>query len=128
MAYDVAADDAAERHFRDGVVLLDKKRFDNAGYHFGISAECAVKHLLVERCRVPGGDAVITKLHFPQLLAAAVQVVEGRRGKLVSDLLKTGYLQGWDIRMRYAKTGSVKEKTVLKWKDDAHGAIGALVS
>lgn len=127
MVYQPAADDAAKRHYRDGVVLQEKKRFDNAGYHFGISAECAVKHLLVEYCGVPAGDSVIRKLHFPALRAAALQAVDGRRGKTALDFLRSEYLQGWDISMRYAATGSVTEKALKKWKEHAQVAVGALM-
>jgi hypothetical protein len=39
--YDLPA--AAERHYQDCCKLLENSRLDNAGYHFGLAAECAVK-------------------------------------------------------------------------------------
>jgi hypothetical protein len=108
MAYEEAADNAADRHFNDAVVLLDQKRFDNAGYHFGISAECAVKHLLVKRCGVSAGEPIIRKLHFPKLREAALQVVEGRKAShLIAGLLKhPGYTtHACNLRVRQASIG-----------------------
>ena len=53
---------AAQRHYQDGVTLFEQKRFDNAGYHFGLAAECALKKLLLGCPGVRPGDPVIQKL------------------------------------------------------------------
>jgi hypothetical protein len=122
------AETAADRHYQDGVVLFEKKRFDNAGYHFGLSTECAVKHLLV-RCGVPAGDSVIRKEHFPGLREAAIQAIEGRRAAVVKDLLKPpGFMQKWHVSMRYAANQSITLQMAEKWRLEAKSALGALTS
>jgi hypothetical protein len=35
--------EAAVRHYRDGVILHQEKRYDNAMCHYAFSAECAIK-------------------------------------------------------------------------------------
>jgi hypothetical protein len=108
-------------------MLLDHRRYDNAGYHFGLAAECAVKGALL-RCRVPPGDPVIQKLHFPSLRLAALQAIQGRSAARVRSLLKDQvYLQRWDIAMRYAANGSVPEHTARRWRDQANSALSELL-
>ena len=46
MAFIPDLDAAANRHYEDACTLQSAKRFDNAGYHFGLAAECAIKKKL----------------------------------------------------------------------------------
>jgi hypothetical protein len=107
-------------------MLFGKKRFDNAGYHFGLAAECALKELLI-RCGIPMGNPVIRKLHFPELREAALQAIEGRGGTRIKQLIGSpSFLQGWAIGMRYARNGSVSEKRADRWRKSANQAISEL--
>jgi hypothetical protein len=63
MAYVTNMRAACRRHYADGVKLFEDRRFDNAGYHFGFAAECAVKQRLLD-CGVQQEDDAVWK-HWP---------------------------------------------------------------
>lgn len=126
MAYKPDLKSAANRHFVDGQTLMERKRFDNAGYHFGLAAECAVKQRLLG-FGVPQNDPAIWK-HWPELRTLASLTLSGRTGGPVLALLQDGnFMRRWDITMRYSNNGSVAEKQVRGWSKDANAAIGLLL-
>lgn len=47
--------EAAVRHYRDGVILRQKGRYDNAMCHYAFSAECAIKSFWLWFRQVYGG-------------------------------------------------------------------------
>jgi len=107
MAYDVHLEQSAKRHYDDGVLLMDNRRFDAAGYHFGFAAECAIKHLMRET-GVMTNDRAIWE-HFPDLRILALQSISGRTaGPLRTLLERKNFMQFWDVRMRYAPNGSIE--------------------
>jgi hypothetical protein len=46
MAYARNMRAATVRHFQDAELLFERSRFNNAGYHYGLSAECALKGVM----------------------------------------------------------------------------------
>lgn len=125
MAYDVHLEQSARRHYDDGVLLMDSRRFDAAGYHFGFAAECAIKHLM-RGLGVMADDPPIWQ-HFPELRNLALQSISGRSaGPLRAMLERDNFMQFWDVRMRYARNGSIKEEVAKRWRRDADEAIGYL--
>ncbi len=128
MDYVPNLEQAANRHYQDACLLMSAKRFDNAGYHFGWAAECAIKQSL-RTYGVGEKDEAIWK-HLPELKSLAVialQSVSGRRSTPLRDLLeRANFMQWWDIKMRYARNGSVEEQRAARWRDDADEAIGIL--
>lgn len=76
MPPDIDLSAAAQRHFIDAKHLHANKKYDNAGYHFGWAAECAVKSLL-QKSGIFDGDAVMWA-HFPKLRALAAIARQGR--------------------------------------------------
>jgi hypothetical protein len=126
MAYKPDLKSAANRHYVDGQTLMERKRFDNAGYHFGLAAECAVKQRLLG-FDVPQNDPAIWK-HWPELRTLASLALSGRTGGPMLALLQDGnFMRRWDIKMRYSNNGSVTEKQVKGWSKDANAAIGLLL-
>lgn len=126
MAYKNNMGVAANRHYVDGCKLLDDKRFDNAGYHFGIAAECAIKQKMLH-CGVLQDDDAIWK-HWPTLRPLALVAVSGRQAASMRTLLtQSSFMQEWDIVMRYAETGSVDSARASRWKTDADRACGLLL-
>lgn len=126
MAYRNDMAGAADRHYRDASKLLEARCLDNSGYHFGLAAECAIKRQL-SLCGVPQDDASIWT-HWPDLRQLAIDAIHGRSGASLRTLLaKTGFMQEWNIRMRYAPTGSVTDTQVARWKEHANDAIGLLI-
>lgn len=126
MAYEKNMELAARRHYDDGCSLLNLKRYDNAGYHFGFAAECAVKHKLLES-GVSEGDDSIWK-HWPTLRSLALLAISGRSADPLRKLLQpASFMQEWDTDMRYAENGSVTLARANKWRDDANDACGLLI-
>jgi hypothetical protein len=126
MAYESNLELAAHRHYADACKLLQDKRYDNAGYHFGLAAECAVK-LKLEECGVLKSEDAFWK-HWPTLRLLALAAISGRSAAATRTLLqRDGYMQYWDIVMRYSRNGEVDEAQAQRWKADANHALGLLV-
>ncbi|EXJ13213.1 hypothetical protein [Imhoffiella purpurea] len=125
MAYDVHLEQSATRHYQDGKLLMDNRRLDAAGYHFGFAAECAIKHLMREAGVMTDDPAIWA--HFPGLRVLALQSISGRMaGPLRTLLERENFMQLWDVRMRYAPNGSIEADKVERWRGDADAAIGCL--
>jgi hypothetical protein len=126
MAYAKNMSAAAHRHYLDACKLQDAKRFDNAGYHFGFAAECAVKQKLIEAGVLQGDDAIWS--HWPDLKRFALMAISGRQAAPIRSLLDNGnFMQYWDIVMRYAENASVNEAQAQRWREQANSALGMLV-
>lgn len=115
---------AAERHYVDGKDLQDKKRFANAGYHFGFAAECAIKQFLIEQ-RIPTTEPTYWE-HFPTLRTLALTTLKSRKAAKLSCLLgSANFFQEWDITMRYAGNTAITPERAEKWRDQANKTIAA---
>lgn len=126
MTFSIEMSGAAQRHYCDGCKLLDDNRTDNAGYHFGLAAECAIKGFL-QGAGIRDDDSAMWE-HFPKLKPVALQSIHGRSAAPVRRLLEhDNFMQRWDIRMRYAKTGSIDRPTAERWRDQANEAMGLLI-
>jgi hypothetical protein len=126
MAYTSDMRSAAKRHYDDGVKLFAAKCYDNAGYHFGFAAECAVKQKLMD-AGVRGDDDSIWK-HWPTLRRLGMLAIAGRTGDPIRRLLQAdSFMQEWDTKMRYAASGSVTDAIAEKWRLDADRALGLLI-
>lgn len=116
---------AANRHFEDGCKLLEHNRLDNAGYHFGLSAECALKQKLVD-CGLFADEPAHWQ-HWPELKMSAKLALNGRKAAPTRKLLLKGsYMQNWTIRMRYSHNGFIDRQQAERWKDDANEILGLL--
>jgi hypothetical protein len=117
--------EAAQRHYTDGVLLLTHKRHDNAGYHFGLAAECALKHGMLQAGVREDEDAHWK--HFPPLTEHTLQAIQNRRAAPIRAMLESKtFMQGWKIGMRYAKNGSALAEVAERWKNDANNALALL--
>lgn len=126
MAYTIDMEEAAGRHYHDGCKLLKDNRLDNAGYHFGLAAECAIKGLL--QLMGVRDDEDVMRVHFPIMRGLALQVIGGRSATAIRSILeRDNFLQRWDIRMRYATNGNVDSRTADTWRNNANEVIGLLL-
>lgn len=57
---------AAERHYKDGVLLSDQERLPGADHFFGIAAECAIKATLAAAGVLEFGARGVPKKPFDQ--------------------------------------------------------------
>lgn len=97
-----------------------------AGYLFGLMAECAVKHVCQ---RVPSLRADdVFYAHFPELKTEILGRAEGRSTKGLVRMLENprGYLGGWHVGMRYADDHAVSTDQVKNWHEDAIAALNLM--
>jgi hypothetical protein len=122
-------DIAARRHLDTAESLEIEGRLDDAGYHYGLAGENAVKQSIVTAC---GSLPKALRKHFDVGLRDAIQasqevlglLANGRLGGGLAADLQTGNIMfrfdKWDIRIRYADTDyPVDPGRVASWKADA---------
>src|SRR5262249_10239752 len=120
MAYVNSMRSASSRHFQDAELLFNNRCFDNAGYHYGFSAECALKGamqrvgLSVDIAEIGGRPAFF--LHFPHLKRLPVHFSGRLSQGIVTTLGRGHFLEEWDIKMRYSKDRSVTKNRCEKWR------------
>lgn len=122
-------DIAARRHFATAETLEAEGRLDDAGYHYGLAGENAVKQSCIAACGPLTKDL---KQHFVGGLRQAIQLSQAVSGVLATGRLCGGLaadlrantfasrFDGWDIQIRYAHTDfPVDSARVATWKADA---------
>lgn len=141
--YDVAAG----RHQRVAEHLEGKGEFDDAGYHYGVAGENAVKNAL----RDSGVEAAWTKAcrrlretpmgrHFPTLQDKVKDVQTEIQafacGRLATSIQKEilgpdfpSRYQGWNLDIRYAdrRYTPVDPKDCARWAQDTAELLVALI-
>lgn len=114
--------EAASRHFEDASHLAAKERWDGAGYLIGYAVECAIKSAIGAARPIVAED----RKHLPKLIDRAKKSPRGRRQQSVLTLLeKTGFMEGWDIEMRYWADRSINEERYKGWRADASRMLAA---
>lgn len=140
-------DIAAARHHHVGELLHQQNEFDDAGYHYGVCGENAVKHAL----RAAGVEAAWIALgtnlrrtpmraHFATLtgLVSAFQAdialhASGRHAGLISAYIASpafgAMFANWSIDIRYADASCtpVPVEACEQWADDATNLMLQLV-
>jgi HEPN domain-containing protein len=125
MAYSVNLLAAARRHLDAAEKLLANKREDVAGYLFGIAAECAVKSMASELAA--GRSSQIFYAHFPELRTLLLDALQGRTAQPLRRLIEPGgFMNQWDIKMRYAPADDVRPMPIGQWAEQARRAVTAL--
>ena len=123
--YDVAA----RRHLDTAESLEIGGRLEDAGYHYGLAGENAVKQSIVAAC---GNLPKALHRHFDVALRDAIQssqqvlslLANGRLGGGLARDLQAGNFtfrfDKWDIKIRYADSDwPVDPGRVAAWKADA---------
>lgn len=112
---------AAHRHFEDAELLREQARLDNAGHHYGVAGECAVKAVCMEETR-----SRPTK-HFDSnaqkdLRSAAIPNLMGHKGRRIQSVLP-GLFVGWSVHDRYTAPGHTPSAQVDQWRADAEEVL-----
>lgn len=112
---------AAHRHFEDAELLRDQVRLDNAGHHYGIAGECALKAVCMEE----GGDR--PSKHFDSdvkrdLRHAAIPNLSGLKGQRILAVLP-GLFVDWSVHDRYTAPGYTRPAQVDQWRTDAEQVL-----
>jgi hypothetical protein len=127
MTYEVDFAASARRHWTDADKLLELKRIQNAGYHYGFAAECALKSVMRDHGIPHSEDRRSDPFwaHFPDLRTLLIRDGKGRLPQRLYNLIAHGsFLQFWHTDMRYAKDHSVEEARVSQWRDQADKIFG----
>jgi hypothetical protein len=112
---------ATARHFRDAEFLFEGSKFDNAGYHYGFSAECALKGAM-ERVGITFNEIELDGrnayyVHFPDLKRIPVRHAGRLSQKIATILTRTQFLDEWNIRMRYSADSAVPQERCKLWRE-----------
>lgn len=112
---------AAHRHFEDAELLRRETRLDNAGHHYGVAGECAVKAVCIEEV-----GSRPTKHFDPvasqDLRSAAIAHLSGHKGQRILTVLPQLF-GGWSVHDRYSATGHVTSAQVEQWRTDAQHVL-----
>jgi hypothetical protein len=95
---------ASRRHFADANVLEKNERHQNADHLYGLSAECALKAVLVGLQVIPNPQAVQRpfKEHIGKLWAEYLSALGGiQGGRYVQRLGKVNPYASWNVGDRY---------------------------
>ena len=107
MAYQTEMNGAAYRHFHDAQKLKDEQ--------------------LIAQHKVQTDHGAIWT-HWPELRLQALDALHGRRAAPLRTMMqRDNYLQHWDIKMRYAATGSITTAQLERWRENADEAMGLLL-
>lgn len=110
---------AAIRLYRDAELLANSNCMDTAGHLIGFAAECAIKSNVASLTK---GNA--PRGHFPQLVNAARQSLDGRRHSAFLMLLNSRIIMnGWDVNNRYASDNHVTNQQYLEWRADTQALL-----
>jgi hypothetical protein len=112
---------ATNRHFQDAELLFKNDRYNTAGYHYGFSAECALKGAM-ERVGLPTSEVEVNDraayyVHFPELKRIPTTYASRLSQKIATMLPAAHFLQEWQIKMRYSDDSSVLRGRCEMWRN-----------
>jgi len=121
---------AAARHYGDGVLLHERRRFSNADQLFGFAAECAIKSALVTLpgCAPAGALSSGYREHIDVLWGRVqVQSIQRRFGPLAGLLKRLPPpFADWSTSQRYWREQTVSETAVQSHKKAAARLLGSV--
>jgi hypothetical protein len=125
-------DDAAKRHWDDATFLLNAERMPNADQLFGLSAECALKTVMVA-LGMPMNSSKPTSqkhsVHIDKLWDEFITFSESRKGEKYSNILSSiNPFADWRVDQRYENTNIVTEKMVADHQIGAQQARRCLTA
>jgi hypothetical protein len=122
-------DHAAQRHWDDATLLLAAQRLPNADQLFGLSAECALKAIMLPLGMKMKGDKPEDKKHghIDCLWDEFISFVNSRNGaKYAASLHSRNPFSGWRVHQRYEHSSHILPQAVSDHKDGAEQAFNSL--
>jgi hypothetical protein len=120
MAYRRELPAAAQKHLKDADLLHGAERYDHAGYHYGMAAECALKGAFVNLGqRKIAEDSGAYYQHFPELKAAASALAGRLSHRIFAMLNRSNFMQEWHFSIRYAADRSIDQLRCEQWRKQA---------
>lgn len=124
---------SARRHLEAADVLYEPiKRRDVAGYLYGISAECALKAMMLDAGMRPGDEGNRREdpfyAHFPQLKTLLRDGLLARgSGKVLKTYIENSkFMSQWDTDMRYSRGNAIRPEWVDQWREQARDIVSAI--
>ncbi len=119
---------AACKHLDDARFLLNKGRFDNAGYLSGYVVECALKVLV----QYSGGRPRRYHHDLSRLTGQALRLAcylnpSLRRYSLPPTQAVKALTDGWNPSLRYQGVGTIRSSTARLWWKGAYQAYRSIV-
>ena len=109
-------DDAAKRHWDDATFLLNAERIANADQLFGLSAECALKTVMVALGMPMINNRPTSKkhsVHIDKLWDEFITFSKNREGEKYSNILNSiNPFADWNVLQRYENTNIVTAQMV----------------
>lgn len=120
--------DAAGRHWKDGELLFDSGRFDNADHLYGFAAECAVKSAvkLTENAGAEGDIDERYRYHIDKLWDRVPAQQLSRNFPALSALLRQqNPFSDWAASQRYQANNLITKVAVDNHRKMAQRLLGA---
>lgn len=123
--------DAAERHWEDAGHLLADARLANSDHLFGLSAECALKSVMLElgmRLKNNGNPEVPYAVHINKLWDEFITFAHNRGGSRYATKIDgiQNPFDDWDVYQRYDHRSVVTDEKVKKHQQAARTTMGIL--
>jgi len=127
---------AANRHFRDAVLLEMNERLPNADQLAGFAAECALKEILIrflgaQRTRskpvsVHADGKQTSHGHLPPLWGEVAAALSGRSGGAFAGFLAENPFSSWSVDDRYSNGDGIAPNLVAARLAAARRILGYL--
>ena len=121
---------AAVRHFKDGSLLDDHGRLDNADQLFGLAAECGIKAALAPLLRrsSDSSPAKLLRMHVNELWEQVplTRLQRSHPGLFAALKCFPTPFQDWAIEQRYWSDKSVSREDVTAHRKAAKRVLGAV--
>ncbi len=121
--------EAALRHFQDAEVLSAHGSLENADQLFGLSAECAIKSVLVQLpgCCAAGVLSSVYREHINRLWdLASVQNIQRLFPSLVQVLKQANPFANWSIDHRYGPNDAIAGEVLNQHRVAAKRVLGSV--
>lgn len=123
---------AAQRHWYDAEHLLNNKRWPNADQLYGLSAECALKAIMLSLGMPMQNGKPTNKKHSVHIDVLWDEFTTFANGKSLAHyaeaLLGENPFQHWRINQRYGDDSLIDEKTATEHKEAAQLAMNCLTT
>ncbi len=125
--------DAAARHFEDANHLHSMGRWANADHLFGLSAECALKAVMLAlgmrmNPKKPDKPEARYAVHIDKLWMQFPAFASGRQAAKYAALMEpqSNPFQSWDVNQRYHHRSEITRERADQHKDGAEKARAVL--
>jgi hypothetical protein len=133
MAFTTCYSESARRHLgaADRLIVGDRSGRAEAGYLYGLAAECVLKKLVGQSGLAHRHSAVDQddpfRAHFPRLKTLLRDAAHGKHAREWRRYVEDdSFMRAWDIDMRYAPSGEICQDWIDRWQEQARDIVNAM--